>query len=99
MPRQGCAVSSRQAHPWLVILVAVLDALPFASAGCIVPVTFAVNVAVTVSAAITVAAADVFPLALLVDCCLCPPPSLSPLLSSELPTAVALANCQGLQLN
>jgi hypothetical protein len=40
-----------------------------------------------------------FPLALLVGCCLCPPPSLSPLLSSSLPTAVALANHQGLQLD
>ncbi len=60
MPRQWCAVSSRQAHPGLVVLVAVLDAPPSASAGCIVPVTFAVYVAVAVSAAVTVAAADVF---------------------------------------
>ncbi len=40
-----------------------------------------------------------FPLALLVDCYLFPPPSLSPLLSSSSPTAVALANYQGLQLD
>jgi hypothetical protein len=100
MPRQWCAVSSHQAHPGLVVLVAVLDVLPSASAGCIVPVTFAVYVAVAVSAAITVAADDVFfPLALLVDCCLCPPPLLSPLLSSLPPTAFALANYQGLQLD
>ena len=60
MPRQRCAVSSPQAHPGLVVLVAVLDAPPYTSAGCIVPVTFAVYVAVTVSAAVTIAAADVF---------------------------------------
>jgi hypothetical protein len=53
-------VSSCQAHPGLVILVAVLDAPPSASAGCIVPVTFAVYVAVAVSTAITIAPADVF---------------------------------------
>jgi hypothetical protein len=40
-----------------------------------------------------------FLLALLVDCNLCPPPSLSLLLSSSPPTAVALANYQGLQLD
>jgi hypothetical protein len=40
-----------------------------------------------------------FLLALLVDCYLCPPLLLSPLLSSSLPTAVTLANYQGLQLD
>ena len=60
MPRQRCAVSSRQAHPGLVILVAVLNAPPSASAGCNVHVTFAVYVAVAVSAAVTIATADVF---------------------------------------
>jgi hypothetical protein len=40
-----------------------------------------------------------FLLALLVDCCLCPPPSLSPLLFLSPLTAVALANHQGLQLD
>ncbi len=53
-------VSSHQAHPGLVVLVAVLDALSSASAGCIVPVTVAFYVAVAVSAAVTVAADDVF---------------------------------------
>jgi hypothetical protein len=60
MPRQWCVVSSRQAHPGLVDLVAVLDALLSTSADYIVPVTFAVYVAVAVSAAITVAATNVF---------------------------------------
>jgi hypothetical protein len=70
-----------------------------ASASCIVPVTFAVYIAVAVSAAITVATADVISAGPLVDCCLCPPPSLLPLLSSLPPTVIALANYQGLQLN
>jgi hypothetical protein len=60
MPRQRCVVSSHQAHPGLVVLVAVLDAPPSTSVGCIVPVTFAVYVAVAVSAAVTIATADVF---------------------------------------
>ncbi len=60
MLRQRCAVSSRQTHPRLVVLVAVLDAPPSASAACIVPVTFAVYVAVAVSAAVTIAAANIF---------------------------------------
>jgi hypothetical protein len=69
MPRQQCAVSSCQAHPGLVVLVAVLDAPPSTSAGCITPVAFAVYVAVAVSAAITIAAADVFSAGPFVDCC------------------------------
>ncbi len=98
MPRQWCAVSSCQAHSGLVILVAVLDAPLSTSVGCIVSVTFAVYVAVAVSSAITVAAADDFS-ASPFDCCLCPLPLLLPLLSSLQPTAIALANYQGLQLN
>jgi hypothetical protein len=59
MPKQWCAVSSRQAHPGLVFLIAVLDVPPSTSLGCIVPVTFAVYVTVDVTAALTIAATDV----------------------------------------
>jgi hypothetical protein len=92
-------VSSRQAHPGLAVLIAVLDAPSSTSAGCILPVTIAVYVAVNVSAAITVTADNFFLLALLVNCCLCPLSLLLSLLSSLPPTAIALVNYQGLQLN
>ncbi len=52
-------LSSHQAHPGIVVLIAVLHAPSSASAGCIIPVTIAVYVDIAVSAAVTVAVDDV----------------------------------------